>query len=297
MAAAATHMGDGLSLDMQRAEMALWGGAAALVVAVHLSAAWWFSQVPPPSPAPSQAAQAVMLELAPVAIAPEAVPTEDVAELVESMAAEPVDDPVENVEPIEEPTPVEEVVEEIQPVEEPEIVEEVAELEPLEEVIPDLVEVPLPEIAVAIPEVKPVRERPKPVEKPVRKRVEKPREKKPAPPESVAAKKSAQDAPTTAAPKASQGSSGSGMSPATWASRVHAKINRSKRGGSGRGSVGVRFVVSASGALSGVSVSRSSGDAALDQAAADTVRRASPVPPPPESVGAPKSTSVVITFR
>ncbi|MER2537172.1 MAG: energy transducer TonB [Rhizobiaceae bacterium] len=295
--AVATQIGDGLSLDMQRSEMALWGGAAALVVAAHLTAAWWFSQQPPPNPAPAQAAMAVMLELAPVAIAPEAVPTEEVAELVDSMAAEPVDDPVETVEPVEEPTPVEEVVEEIQPVEEPEIAEEVAELEPLEEVIPDIVEVPLPEIAVAIPEAKPVRQKPKPVEKPVKKAVEKPRERKPAPPEAVAAKKSAQDAPTTAAPRARQGSSGSGMSPATWASRVHAKINRSKRPGAGRGSVGIRFVVGTSGDLSGVSVARSSGDPGLDQAAIETVRRASPVPAPPPSVGAPKSTTVLITFR
>lgn len=296
MTAATTHMGDGLSLDMQRSEMALWGGAAAFMVAAHLSAAWYFSQQPPPSPAPSQAAQAVMLELAPMAIAPEAVPTEDIAELVESMAAEPVDDPVENVEPVEEPTPVEEVVEEIQPVEEPEIVEEVAELEPLEEVIPDLVEVPLPEIAVAIPEAKPVRQKPKPVEKPVRKRVEKPREKKPAPPEAVSAKKSAQDAPVTAAPRARQGSAGSGMSPATWLSRVNAKINRSK-GGNFRtgGQVRVAFTVAPSGAVIAASVARSSGNPEMDSAALAAVRRASPVPPTPE--GNTQSTGITIIFR
>jgi len=192
---------------------------------------------------------------------------------------------------------VEEVVEEIQPVEEPEIVEEVAELEPLEEVTPDIAEVPLPEIAVAIPEAKPVRQKPKPVEKPVKKTVEKPREKKPAPPEAVAAKKSARDAPTTAAPKASQGSAGSGMSQATWASRVNAKINRSKSAGGARGtgSVRVAFTVAASGDVIAASILRSSGDAQMDRAALASVQRASPVPPTPS--GGTQSTSITINFR
>ncbi|WP_349017661.1 TonB family protein [Rhizobium sp. 32-5/1] len=47
----------------------------------------------------------------------------------------------------------------------------------------------------------------------------------------------------------------------------------------------VRFTVSATGAVSGVSVAKSSGSSLLDQAVIEAVHRASPFPPIPDSAG------------
>lgn len=73
--------------------------------------------------------------------------------------------------------------------------------------------------------------------------------------------------------------------------KVQAKLNRVRRssprvnGESLRGAVTVRFVVAASGAVSSISVVRSSGSPTLDETALDTVRRAAPFPKIPESEG------------
>jgi len=50
------------------------------------------------------------------------------------------------------------------------------------------------------------------------------------------------------------------------------------------GKVSVRFILSPDGQVSAVSVSKSSGQGCLDEAAIDAVRQASPMPPPPEGV-------------
>lgn len=69
--------------------------------------------------------------------------------------------------------------------------------------------------------------------------------------------------------------------------KVRNKINRAKRGGRNgeRGTAVVSFVVGASGQASGIRLARSSGSAALDQAAVDTVRRAAPFAKIPEGAG------------
>ncbi|WP_242217649.1 cell envelope integrity protein TolA [Shinella zoogloeoides] len=69
--------------------------------------------------------------------------------------------------------------------------------------------------------------------------------------------------------------------------KVRNKINRAKRGGRNgeRGTAVVSFVVGAGGQATGIRLARSSGSAALDQAAVDTVRRAAPFAKIPEGAG------------
>ncbi|WP_136636040.1 energy transducer TonB family protein [Pseudooceanicola onchidii] len=62
-----------------------------------------------------------------------------------------------------------------------------------------------------------------------------------------------------------------------------------------RGTAWVAFSINASGGLGGVSVSKSSGDARIDQAALKMVQRAAPFPRPP--AGAQRRFSVPIQFR
>lgn len=90
-------------------------------------------------------------------------------------------------------------------------------------------------------------------------------------------------AATTPPASARQTASRSGSEAATnYPGRVWAKLSRGARSGSnGRGSVVVSFRVGASGALARAGVVRSSGNARLDRAALEYVRRASPFPAPP----------------
>lgn len=289
-----------------RRDAGLWSGAAALVVAAHAAAGWYaYSRAPEPFVS-EPPASAVMIDLAPMAVAPEAVPPDE-AELVDSAASEAVEEtvePIEEVQPdIVEAEPVEReaagpVVEEA-----PEPVEEVAEAEPVEpeelaDIVPDPVEAPLPEIAMTVPQPRPdprepvrVKER-KPVEKPAAKPVRKP-------PPSVAAQKAVEAAPRAAAP-APNTSTGRSVSPARWQARVNAHLNRYKRFPSGARSSGVamvQFTINPRGAVIGASLVRSSGDAALDKAAVALVQRASPIPaPPPEIAKASMRLTVPIQF-
>ncbi len=77
---------------------------------------------------------------------------------------------------------------------------------------------------------------------------------------------------------------------------VYRKIQRTrqKRVG-GRGSVRVRFSVSSSGGLAGISVAKSSGSRKIDQAAVAHIRRAAPFPAPPK--GARRSFTIPIDIR
>ena len=82
--------------------------------------------------------------------------------------------------------------------------------------------------------------------------------------------------------------------------KVRNKINRAKRRAAGgeRGSVVVSFVVGAGGGASGIRVARSSGSAALDRAAVDSVQRAAPFAKIPEAAGKSSwSFSVPIVFN
>ncbi|MBX3567674.1 MAG: TonB family protein [Rhizobiaceae bacterium] len=228
-------------------------------------------------------------EMAPVEPSRTVQPTQEVAQLVPTEAEpireqqaeplEPAEAPFETVQPMQAET--------VEPADRPEIVERL-EAEPVEQV--------LPEVIAALPEPKPVVEE-VPEPKPVKKAQAKPARKKPV--EKRAAK--AEAAEKTQEPKAakaaksessvkSSASRAPTVSPARWQSRVIAWINRHKRYPSAskargdQGQVQVNFAINASGVVVSASIGRSSGDAALDKAALDMVRRASPVPAPPPEI-------------
>ncbi|PWK74061.1 TonB family protein [Aminobacter sp. AP02] len=285
---------------VNRREAVLWSAAAAVIVSAHMAGAWYLHQQPVTMMMDEPQGQtAVMIDLAPMALAPEAVPQET-ADLVDAQAAESVE-PTETVTPdaVEpETTPVEEIAQEV-----PEPVQEIAESEPVEEVVPDLVEAPLPEVAMAMPQPRPEFEEPEPVAKPVPKK--KKIEKKPEPVKqakvekkqsanSAASQKSAQKSETTRAPAAGQGG-GKAMSQAQWLSKVFSRIARHKGRATGNGSVNVRFTFTASGDILSAAVTSSSGNPKLDQIALNMVRRASPIPTPPPS--APLYLTAPITFE
>lgn len=87
---------------------------------------------------------------------------------------------------------------------------------------------------------------------------------------------------------------------AEWGASIRARIERRKSypAAAGRvsGAVGVRIVVGRDGRLGGVSLAKSSGNAALDQAALQAVQRAGRFPAAPKGLGAP-SYSFTLTMR
>ncbi|MDI6028842.1 TonB family protein [Corticibacterium sp. UT-5YL-CI-8] len=301
-------------------EFIRWGLAAAIVVGIHAGAvaAVHLWQDPPPPPM-EEAASAIMLDLAPLAVAPEAIPDETPDIVQTSQAAEPVEEELDKVEPDTTPTtqpvtetaePVEEqtaepVQEDVAEPTEAEPVEDVAEtVDEVEEIIPDIEEAPLPEVAMAIPSP-----RPEPVEKkpePAPRKVEKPAPKKPVEKKEVAKPQTrrsassqarADRADTSAAPKPSVGSRSTGMSPADWQSKLYSHINRRKRGVSVRGAgvVQVSISIDAGGQVLSASVARSSGNDRIDKAGVRLVNRSSPVPAPPPGVS--KRIVVPIAFE
>jgi len=297
-------------------EVALWGMAGAAVLAMHLAVAYAF-QAMRPVEADGGPPPALMIELAPLPVAPATEAEASMAESVQPEQVEPVDD-VEEVtetepeevteaaaEPVREET--EPVLEEVQP-EEVASAEPVPEQEPLEEVVPDVVEVETPEVAVPLPQPRPVvEEKPEPEKKPVEKAKETKREKKkPAAKPVATASVPTREAATAAAPQRTESTSSPGVSPARWQARVSAWLNRHKRYPSGpkrkgeEGTVQVAFTIDPSGRVTSSRVSRSSGNPEFDKAALDMLRRASPVPAPPKEIAKPSmpiSVPVVFNLR
>lgn len=151
---------------------------------------------------------------------------------------------------------------------------------PMEEPLPEPEPEPVKETPLkAAPEPAPKQvdvERPKPEtpKKPRKKERDKTAEKRKQP-------KAQATASAATAPKATKGGN------KRWASQVRSKIERRKRfpAGGASGTVALAMSISGSGALNSVSVAGSSGNAALDRAALDAVRRAAPFPPAPEGGG------------
>jgi protein TonB len=285
------------------ATLGLWTAATLLVLFLHGAAAFIIHRLSPPQGSTEPASQAFLVELAPVAAAPEAVPDE-VAEIVEPAARSDGAAVDEEVEPpglaespvLEEPTIVEEP-----PAEEAaaELVDEIAEApEPVEEAAsepePADEAAELPATMALLPTA-----RPEPPEPAPRQARQQPRSQ-PAPAREPAAEASARQRPAAseaARPRATESGEarapapsearGAEVSPSRWQSRLNAHLNRFKRfprGARSGGTVSVRFTIDPSGQVLAASVASSSGDAALDQAAVDMVRRASPVPAPPPSI-------------
>ncbi|MCJ8517750.1 protein TonB [Pseudorhizobium tarimense] len=278
------------------AELALWSTAGVVVLTAHIAAAAVLLRQEPAPAADDGPPAAIMIELA---AEPEAVNTEEDQVSTEEVDApeiasrqlESVEEPPPEIlpEPVEPPPPEDVVEPEPEPIEQPEpeitetIPEPPPEPEPVEEVNPleqqmiaalENVEVPLP---VSRPPPPPEPKKPPP--KQVRKQPQ-------ASKASQAAKLQAKQSERTAASQTTAGSSRPSVSPAKWKSRVQAKIARNARRcpGNDTGTAAVRFSFDGSGNITDVSLSRSSGNSAIDDYIVSAVRRASPIPAPPSGV-------------
>ncbi|KRQ99129.1 TonB family protein [Bradyrhizobium valentinum] len=267
-----------------------WTLAGAAVAGLHAGGIWLALSREEASAAGEPPA-AVMMELAPLAVAPEAPPDrlppdERMTEAQPSPEQETSDKPVELAE--EKPEPV------------------VAEVKkPVEIVLPQTppeIETPkLPEAANAEASLTPPPPQPKADKKP-------PPKKKPVRTTADDRKMDRTTAPLAnsnpradrlAAPSSSSAFNPS-TSPATWQSSVNAHLNRHK-GGSPNGAVGtvvVAFIINRSGGVVSSRLVRSSGNPVMDAKAVSTPRNASPVPaPPPDVAGSAITLTVLIQYE
>lgn len=246
-----------------------WTTAGLVVAGVHAGGVWLAMNWPhaaEPSGAPPAA---MMVELAPLAVAPE-TPQNDIAPGPEMVETEP--EPETEVEPKVEP---EKPVEMAEPQPEPEI----KTPEPPPQVKAEAVLPP--------PKVEP----PKPVKKKVERKPPAPRTSAPQSLHAAAAERAA--APTVGA------SASTAAAQASWRSALMVHLNSHKRfpPGGGQGVVTVAFSINRSGGVTSARLVRSSGDALLDAEAVSMLRRASPVPaPPPDVPGNPISLTVPVRF-
>lgn len=263
-----------------------WTAAVAIVTAAHGGAIWMTLGWKSPAEAAGEPPAAVMIELAPLAVSPEA-PPQDVApgpEMTEAQAeAIPADPAKAEEKPDEKPEPVvQETVE--QPVEKlPERLNAAAVLTPTPEE----------------PKPEPVKKKPPPKVKTVEKKKPIDPKKRSAPQTTAPPTSQAQRADRAAAPHSSASLSPS-MSPASWRGALMAHLNRHKRfpaGATGTGIVTVAFTIDRSGRVLSARLVRGSGDAALDNEAVALARRASPVPAPPPNVGGGGSIVLAVPIR
>jgi protein TonB len=281
-----------------------WASAAAIVLGAHGGVAWLALRETPAQPMASEAPPAVMIELASIALAPEA-PPQDVAPGPQAAEAQPESEP----EPQPEPEPVPEPEPEPQPVAQPEPEPVVQPEPPPPEVKP--AEIKPPELpkqekaeAVLAPPPPPAKKKPPRKKKP---KVQQAERRKPIDPDRQSQRQTsappaakAERADRLVAPSAGA-SQASSVSPSTWKGALSAHLNRYKRfpsDAAGAGTASVAFTISRSGQVLSARLVRSSGDAALDREAVALPRRASPVPPPPAGFGGSTVTlSVPIRFN
>jgi protein TonB len=254
---------------MTKADVTRWGLAAALVVSLHAGVIAAALYTIPDSPPPGAPLEAISIDLAPAAAAPE-VTNLDLApgpEMQQAEAPEPEPEP---------PKPIEEQIAPTPPQEKPEV--------------------------VAPPEEKPKpveekkEEKPKPVEK---KKPKKPSEK-PAPRTTAAPKAEIRDH----AREARAGAAAAAAALPSSRQRLAAHLQRYKqypssaRSAHEEGTAMVTFTVTRSGSVTGVRLSRSSGHPSLDREAMDAIRRAQPLPSfPPEMTQSAMTFPVPFSFH
>ncbi|MCV0396553.1 MAG: TonB family protein [Rhizobiaceae bacterium] len=118
-----------------RGQVSLWAAAAVVMLSTHVAAAWWALREPPPPSAAAETQAAIMIDLAPTPVAPEAAEDEIATDAQDSAGVEapPTMQPVkpndvatpvtEDIETLSEETPLESVQpvrqETAQPVTEP----------------------------------------------------------------------------------------------------------------------------------------------------------------------------------
>ena len=281
------------ALDRYGLEGLRWSLAALVVASAHGAAGWALANWQRAEAAAGAAPAAVMIELAPLAVAPE-TPQQDLAPGPEMIEAQPEPDQPKPVEPpkqVEAPAP-----EEPEPIAVPEPEIKIPELPSLPEVAATLSPPPLQKEEPP-PPPREVKRKPPPKPKIVER-------KKPINPEKPRVERSsapaaqAQVSDRLAAPAAGA-SPTSPAAAANWRGSLIAHLNRYKRfpSGASPGVVQVAFSIDRVGRVVSARLVRSSGDAALDEEAVAMIRRASPVPAPPDGLGGGAiSLSVPIRF-
>lgn len=264
-------------------ETGVWGIAASSVIALHVAGLWWLhssaeAATPPGLP------EAVFVDLAPM---PEASAPQDIVESEEQAEAAP------EPEPMPEPEP------------EPEIaLDPLPELQPL----PDLETLhPPPSDAVVMQSSRPRSrpERPKPEPEP--KTAEVPREpvrqrerRREAPEEQVQTQRSTTVAGRQSNRNAAQqgGGQSSARAEASWKQQIQGRVARHMQraridGRRGTIQATLTVTVSGNGQVSGVSLTRSSGDARVDQALSRQAGRMPRLVAPPSG----RTETVIIPFQ
>jgi protein TonB len=232
---------------------------------------------------------AMMIELTPLPAAAVTDSQTAMSDNVTPEQAQPVEKVEEKVEA--EPETVAEPVEKIQR-------EEVAKAEPEEEkkpeeVLPKTVEVKTPEVAIPIPQPRPIfKEKSRPEKKQVKEvqLLPEPRKAKtnPEPTPIEIARLPVQQMPAAPAARSQPARMGAGgVTAASWQRQLQKWVEQYKdyplaaKRKRQQGTVEVKFTIDANGHITSSRVGRSSGNPLLDQAALNTLQRASPVPAPP----------------
>lgn len=275
--------GDGETL---RQLLTRWTLAAGFVVLAHGSMAFAIAHWPEPAIPAGEPPAAVMIELAPLPVAPE-TPPQEVAVGVQQEMSEQSTPTEAKEEPVKEETEPEVEPTKTKPPKDP-------PPDPVEREVKDEIEVPpVPEIETAAavlerpalppPEPEKIEEKKPEEKKKVEKKRPKPKPKAVAQTTSTPKPAEAQRARLNAAPTSGVASS---VSVATWRGSVMAHLNRHKRyPGGGGGTSSVAFTIDRAGRVLSARLIRSSGSAILDQEAVALARRASPVPAPPPNIG------------
>ncbi|MER9527971.1 energy transducer TonB [Mesorhizobium sp. M0292] len=299
-------------------EIGLWAAAAIVIVGAHVAIVYAVQSFSLANMADGGPPPAVAIELSPMMVAP-AVQEDSMADVVTPEPPNQIEEAVAELKPVVEPEPgqpepVTEKTEAVQPAApiETAAAEQPDQSPPLDEVVPDIVPTIAPDVVIPPPQTKPVETTPvetKSIEK-AKKAAEKPKPKakkekkeKAAPAKAVVTASVDQKAVAKAsAPKASQ-SSGSSVSASKWNSQLIGWINRHKRYPSAArsrravGTANVTFVVSASGKVTSVRLTRSSGDADLDRAALGILQGATVPAPPAEKAGTAVVAPLMFTLR
>jgi protein TonB len=247
-------------------EFRRWSLAAAIVCAAHFGLMAGYLLVPAAEPEGAAFSPAVIIELAPLPVAPAS--PDDLAPGPDMLEAQPTPKPPEQVEP--------EVVEPMPKIEAP------------------------AEVTLPLPEPKAVEK--KPEEKPDTQKAEtKPVQENTPAPRTTAAPRSEQH--TAATPQApSPGSAASRAAIASWRDLVLARLQQNKRypaSAEARREQGVAtlsFSVDRNGRVLARSITRSSGSAALDGEVLAMVQRAQPLPAFPPAM-MQQSVNLVVPIR
>lgn len=305
-----------------RATTALWSSSFAIVIAAATSVLYAVAILTPPTSDVGAGTPAIMIEFSPIPLAIEA--DEDSLSAEGSDVVESNDD--EAVEGSPEPSPYTPIEREpvlhepqtLSPDPAPAETERPALLEPLEtesepELISDSIDMPLDPVEIDTPQLEaeltlPQRaaipeeiaqlraQTPATSHAPPQQQSTAPRREAPA---SIAA---SQTAPQAAAPATPQAPPAPQISPQRWQGQLFAHLERFKRYPAAasqrreQGTVYIQFSIDTLGNILSSRIIRSSGYADLDDAVAQIMRSASPVPRPPADLGSPVTLTVPIDF-